>query len=132
MRGLFSNLTFIFNINFWKGTGECFSRAGVLVASALFQWCVRRHRLFENNLLSCPLKRRHVLFLLVWSVLVINRQFVASDRFFFFLPTFLFLVKVHVFPFFLFIFQFQSLCLLLLFVIVHSFRKVFLFSQFSH
>jgi len=45
-----------------------------------------------------------VLFLLVWSVLVINQQFIASDRFFFFLPTFLSLVKVHVFPFFFFLF----------------------------
>jgi hypothetical protein len=125
MRGLSSNLTFIFNINFWKGTGACFSRAGVLVASALFQWCVRRHRLFENNLLSCPLKRRHVLFLLVWSVSVVVWRFVTDGRFFFLLPTFFSLmVKVNVCPFFLLVFQFQYLCFLLLIFILDPFRIV--------
>jgi hypothetical protein len=93
MGGLFSHLASILILNSKKAVGACFSRANVLMASMHFQRCVRRHRLSENSFPPCHWKRHHVLFLLVWSVLVVVRRFVTDSHFFFLLPTFLSLLS---------------------------------------
>ena len=80
----------------------CSLLANIQVVFAPFEQCVLRHLMAKPTILLCLWKRYHVLFLLMWHVVVDDGQFVVRD--FLLLFIFSFFYRKYMPVFFLLVF----------------------------
>ena len=95
--GLFSNITFIFNIKFWKAADTCFYVLARWWRPYFFDDVCDTTICSKMAFSLCHWKRCHVLFFLVWSVRANGGPVVVSS--FFFLLFSLFQLKYMPAPF---------------------------------